>query len=73
MQAFQRFFAIFGEIRPTDRSYSTRKETRLPFSPVFLALGGLFPLLVLNLLLERCCERILLVDDGVGDTFPKLP
>jgi hypothetical protein len=73
VQAFQCFFTIFGEVRPTNRSYSTRKETRLPLCPVLLAFGSLFPLLIFDLLLERCCERILLVNNGVGDTFPELP
>ena len=71
MQALEGFFSIPSKIGFADGCQRTSKEARLPLSVLALALGRLGTLLLFDFLLQRCSERVLLVDNGVGDAIPK--
>lgn len=73
MQSLQSLLSIGRKIRLSDRRNCSREEPRLPLLAGCFPLCRLVALLLLYLLLERCRERILLVDDGIRDAFPELP
>jgi hypothetical protein len=72
MQSFKSRFSIRGEVWPTNWCDRAREESRLPFLVSSLSLSSLLSLLLFNLRLQVCRERVLSAHNGIGDTVPKL-
>jgi hypothetical protein len=72
VQSLEGFLAIGSEIGLANGRKRAGKEARLPLAVLALAFGRLCALLLFNVLLQGGGERVLLVDDGVGDTIPEL-
>jgi hypothetical protein len=72
VQALEYDFAICCQVWPADRCHGTSEEARAPLFVRSLALRSLLALLLFNLRLECCRERVLPADDGVRYAVPEL-
>jgi hypothetical protein len=71
VQALEGDFAIGCQIWATDGRHCARKEAGAPLLFRSFALRCLLALLLFDFRLERCRERELFADDGVGHTVPE--
>ena len=71
LQAVNGSSTIICQVRSSDRSNSTSKKTRSPFSAGFFAFSCFVALALFDFLLEFVARVVLLADDGLGDVFPE--
>ena len=72
VQALECCFAVWCEIWSTDRCYGASEESWLPFLIRGFPLRSLLSLLLFNLRLQICRERVLSAYYGIGDAVPEL-